>query len=583
MFMWSRDGLRDASWDVMESTARLVAYEIASAMGDTVRQHVTGEGGGPDPRLLDTVVTLAQRSATVRFATIVNSRGRVVASNAPDVADRTFPTPAVLFDADQRPRLEANVGPDLRRGEFVVQIPFVDHGKPYAYLELTLSSASLAALYRSSYVVLVVVAAVGLAALGGMALMLHLQYERSERLAARQIADRIEGRTVDEGAALGTVFEPALAAADRLRATLSDQEGRVEEAREQLAQLGRLLDVGVVLLDADGRPDFAGERARELFGVTASDAPLEEIGRRLAPVREELLRARTARRTVETALRLSGGDSPTVLQLTAAPGAQDERGGDLLLRVRDGGQLRSLERDLLQAARLRSLTRLYVGVAHDLKAPINAMVLNLENMRSALERRAADHPWAERQAVTVSVLEEELERLRRMLQMILAQTAPMRSEEEEIDLDHMLEELELLLTAQARQQRVRLQFERPGTPVRVRGNPDQIKQAVLNLLINSLEAVARGGTLAVTLERGTAQGRIGISDDGPGIPETVLDHLYEMHVTTKQTGTGIGLFVARAGIEAAGGSLELVHTGEAGTTFEIVLPLTGGGAGVQSA
>ncbi len=582
MFMWSREGLRDASWDVMESTARLVAYEIASAMGDTVRQHVTGEGGAPDPRLLDTVVSLAQRSATVRFATIVNSRGRVVASNDPDVADHTFPTPADLFDADQRPRLEADVGPDLRRGEFVVQIPFVDHGKPYAYLELTLSSASLAALYRSSYVVLVVVAAVGLAALGGMALLLHLQYERSERLAARQLADRIEGRTVGEGAVLDTVFEPVLAAADRLRATLSDQKGRVEEAREQLAQLGRLLDVGVVLLDTDGRPDFAGERARELFGVTASDAPLEEIGRLLAPVREELLCVQRDRRTVETALQLTGNDPPTVLQLTAAPSAQDESGG-LLLRVRDRGQLRSLERDLLQAARLRSLTRLYVGVAHDLKAPINAMVLNLENMRSALERQAADHPWAERQAVTVSVLEEELERLRRMLQMILAQTAPMRSEEDEIDLDHMLEEIELLLAAQARQQRIQLEFKRSGQPVRVRGNPDQIKQAVLNLLINSLEAVARGGRLVVTLERAAAEGRIRISDDGPGIPERVLSRLYEMHVTTKETGTGIGLFVARSGIEAAGGTLELVHTGEDGTTFEIVLPLTGEGAVVQSA
>jgi signal transduction histidine kinase len=104
---------------------------------------------------------------------------------------------------------------------------------------------------------------------------------------------------------------------------------------------------------------------------------------------------------------------------------------------------------------------------------------------------------------------------------------------------------------------------------------DQIKQSVLNIAINGLEAMPEGGTLGLELEREDGRARILVSDTGPGIPPELKDRIFDMHFTTKESGTGIGLYVARSMFEAQGGTVRTASTGPEGTTFELLLPLAG--------
>jgi signal transduction histidine kinase len=220
---------------------------------------------------------------------------------------------------------------------------------------------------------------------------------------------------------------------------------------------------------------------------------------------------------------------------------------------------------------LRVLSQVYLAVAHDLKAPLNGMVLNLELLRESLADGA--EIGRDKQRRWVEVLERELVRLRRSLETLLAQTAPASDELERFDLRSTVEEIEDLLAPQARRQQVRLVTDLPAAPVTVEGHRDHLKQALLNVAINGLEVLGEGGTLELALRGDGEAAALAVRDTGPGISPELRQRIFDMHFTTKDNGTGIGLYVARSVVESEGGAIDVADTGPDGTTFMVRLPL----------
>jgi signal transduction histidine kinase len=202
------------------------------------------------------------------------------------------------------------------------------------------------------------------------------------------------------------------------------------------------------------------------------------------------------------------------------------------------------------------------------------MVLNLELLKRSLDPEAPPRPEIpEKQQRWIVVIEQEIQRLRRALDVLLAQTAPAAEKAERFDLRDVIDEIQALLYPQARQQQVELLVDVPEGSVPVTAHRDQVKQALLNIAINALEVMPEGGKLGLALETDTTIARLRVSDTGPGIPSDLADRIFDMHFTTKQSGTGIGLYVARSMFEAQGGTVQTLSTGPAGTTFQLTLPL----------
>ena len=224
------------------------------------------------------------------------------------------------------------------------------------------------------------------------------------------------------------------------------------------------------------------------------------------------------------------------------------------------------------AAQLRSLRSTCRQTAHDLRAPLNAMSINLEIVAQIVNQDS--DPLVMRHAAheRLAVLQGEVARLSRMLQTLAESGAPPR-EPERFGLGSLLREVVTLLDPQADRLGIRTSLRLPYERLDVAGARDELERALVNLLMNAIEAMPQGGPLEIELARQGARAVVLIHDCGVGIAPRNRGRLFRLHFTTKPAGSGIGLFTSRATIQAMGGELSLHSRPGRGTTARIALPV----------
>jgi signal transduction histidine kinase len=339
----------------------------------------------------------------------------------------------------------------------------------------------------------------------------------------------------------------------------------------QIGALTKLMNVGVLLLGPAGNLEFANTLACELLSFDSSDA-LKGDWERVRPLLklDSALHGATKQRSFKVSF--AQGDEPRLLRLEIYALDEESCSGHLIL-LRDRRIVHVLENDLLLASQMRAQNYLYGALMHDLRAPLNALEITVELLVETLRGGAA--PTGEMAPERYArVLREELSRLNRTLRTVLDSGAPLNPEFKDFDLVSALQEIEALLAPQARRQRITLQLQvPPDRLVLVRGQRDSIKQALLNVAINGLEAMPTGGSLSIQLEVRDDLAQILFSDSGPGVPEDILDEIYQVYFTTKKSGSGMGLYVARLVLESHGGDIHVENRADCGACFCLTLPL----------
>jgi signal transduction histidine kinase len=228
-------------------------------------------------------------------------------------------------------------------------------------------------------------------------------------------------------------------------------------------------------------------------------------------------------------------------------------------------QIADRDRDLeLHAETTRSLSRLSAEIAHELKNPL-ASVKGL----AALVRKDLDGTTAER----MDVLRREVDRMQVILEEFLAYSRPLVPlDEEQVDLVDLVRDVIALHEGIAGQRGVRLDIV-DGDAVHVRCDPRKIRQVVINLLQNAIEATPAGGRAAVEVVRDAREVRVRVIDDGAGIAAGDREKLFQVGFTTKKQGSGIGLVVARGLARQHGGELTLENGEGGGCVATLSLPV----------
>ena len=224
------------------------------------------------------------------------------------------------------------------------------------------------------------------------------------------------------------------------------------------------------------------------------------------------------------------------------------------------------DRQIMQAEKMAAIGELAAGIAHEIRNPLAIITGSAETARKHGDQRI-------RNEMTNYILEES-KRINGLISTFLDFARPKEPELVICDLREVLEKTLLLLSPKAKTLGVEIKKDVPQEPLRVLIDPDQIRQAFMNLGVNALEAMPNGGVLRVAVME-NARGRVVVrfSDTGKGIPKEMRTKIFDPFFTTKESGTGLGLSIAHRIINQHGGNITLEEGEEKGSTFTIVLPL----------
>ena len=222
-----------------------------------------------------------------------------------------------------------------------------------------------------------------------------------------------------------------------------------------------------------------------------------------------------------------------------------------------------------RAERLAELGTLTGGLAHEIKNPLSTIQLNLQLLQEDL---MPENPAYSRLANRLKVCERETGRLREILDDFLRYAGKIELQRTKIELNRLCEELVDFFWPQAQQGRVQLRMKRFGADVFVMADERLVKQAVLNLMLNAVQAMPNGGELILAVNDGAEEAVIDVIDTGSGIEGEVISRIFDAYYSTKKSGTGLGLAMTRRIAEEHGGRVSVSSEVGKGSNFSLHLP-----------
>ncbi|MBI4657402.1 MAG: hypothetical protein HY735_00910 [Verrucomicrobia bacterium] len=229
------------------------------------------------------------------------------------------------------------------------------------------------------------------------------------------------------------------------------------------------------------------------------------------------------------------------------------------------GQMATTEKQLL-------LSRLLARLAHEIRNPLSSLDIHVQ----LLEEDLAQIPASEREKLTdrLSIIHGELHRLENIVKQFLRLAGPSALDLEPVDIAKTVEHVCELLRPEAAARQIEIAVRMTGGLPKIRADSVQLTQALLNILINALQAVERQGRVTVQVDRSEAERvlAIQVTDTGPGVPSERLTTIFEPYFTTKSDGSGLGLWIAQQIAAAHGGEIQAGNAPGGGAVFRLRLP-----------
>lgn len=381
---------------------------------------------------------------------------------------------------------------------------------------------------------------------------------------------------------------------DRLGREMRSREAGYTALQANLNQMLDTLRDGVLLVAPDRRAVMISDAvAHFLASSTGDGAPAvdEMVGMRLEEIFSPETRLgaavlaafdRGAQISAETVTLEDGRQVQISLDRIGDtrsnngrnPGERQEFG--TLLTLRDTGTALELEQELEVSRRLAAIGSLTANVGHEVKNPINAMVVHLELLRSKLAAGQLERESAQKH---VDILADEMHRLDRVVQTLADFSRPMELELREHDLRRVVEQTIDLAGAEFREHGVMIEKELPAGPIMVRVDAELLRQALLNLLLNAMQAMPNGGVVRMLVRRDQRIAVVEIADNGIGIPGHLLPRIFDLYFTTKPRGSGIGLAMTYRIVKLHGGTMDVRSEADPaspnrGTAFTLRIPVS---------
>jgi len=360
---------------------------------------------------------------------------------------------------------------------------------------------------------------------------------------------------------------------ERLGRRMRNVEEVFSALKENLDQILSNLQDGMMLFNQDARAvlvsssierflgverdQILGARVPEIFdrNTVLGRIVREAFDRGISLVQEEIT-TETGRR-VEVSLDFVYDDR--------AP--QQRQGLGALLTLHDIESVQEIESELELSRRMAAIGQLTSGVGHEVKNPINAIVVHLELLRNKMN--AQDSPAFRH----LDVIQNEIQRLDRVVQTLVDFSRPVELKLHDQDLRQVVNAVLMLASVELETRDVRVINEQPSHPIIAKIDADLMQQALLNVVLNGAQAMITGGTLRVRLVEDSRWVSLSVTDQGEGIPDEVRSKIFNLYFTTKKEGSGIGLAMTYRIVQLHNGQIDVESRLGQGTTFTLKIPV----------
>jgi signal transduction histidine kinase len=358
---------------------------------------------------------------------------------------------------------------------------------------------------------------------------------------------------------------------ERIGQRMRNVEEVFSALKENLDQvLGNLQD-GILLFTGDGRAVLVSNAVKRFLDVDRNQ--LLGLHARDIFDRNTVL-GRTVREAWDAGLTLvqeeivSESGNRIEVSLDFIHDDRSKQGLGALLTLHDQESVEVIESELELSRRMAAIGRLTSGVGHEVKNPINAIVVHLELLKTKL---GATPTPATRH---LDVIDSEIHRLDRVVQTLVDFSRPVEVKLVEYDLRHVVADVVTLAGAEMSTRQVHLISHLPEYALVSKVDVDLLKQAVLNVVQNGAQAMPNGGKLEVSLREEGKSAVIQIEDEGGGISEELREKIFDLYFTTKKDGSGIGLAMTYRILQLHHGSIDVQSELGHGSVFQLRIPLS---------
>jgi signal transduction histidine kinase len=355
---------------------------------------------------------------------------------------------------------------------------------------------------------------------------------------------------------------------DRVRT----EEQRAHGERQRLEHVLGATGAGLLILNEDLEPAWHNEPVEKWLKLTANetqrntDAVASWIGGREGPAAQTVGDGKI--RSVERQ-RITEFGQKQSFQVTIAP-LTDARGAihEVVELIQDITERKMIEAEMLHAAKMVTLGTMAAGIAHEVGNPLASMSARLGLMESEREESFI--------AESVKLIQREIRRIERILRGISQLGRPVQQDWGFVDINQILQETLEILKYHKAAKHCRVETDLSTSLPQPLGTRDQLKQVFINLGLNAIEAMQKdGGTLKIKTFAGSGEVKVQFRDTGIGLETSASEQIFQPFFTTKDKGSGLGLFMVKHIVQAHAGEVRVESEKNEGATFTVTLPVLG--------
>jgi signal transduction histidine kinase len=581
------------------SRGRLIALAIFQRAREVVPTSPDAYAALRDDPGLRSILQSSVYGESVTGASVIDQAGVVVASSDSTLIGRTLAEGddlAPIVAAGPIRQLRVIYSTDGRTLE--VRQPLILDDEPFGSIRVGISTllmrSALSRWLTQTLIVAAIALIVAVLVAGILAERLlrpiHVIRSGLEELGRGEFGVKLDLPPGDEFGELGSFFNTVSQQLSADRTALAGQKANLQVAVEHLED-------AVALINPAGELLFSNPAMQATFGTHSIGRPIATLLPGSHPARrivEETLASQQSRGPVQVSVH---EDVELLMMTQMITGTGGELVGVLLV-ARNVAYMSRVQSMLAYSRKLVALGRLTAGIAHEVKNPLNAMIIHLELLRTKIRSAAqaaqpqavaaagsatlglssspgADvlPPAAQSALEHVEIIESEIRRLDGVVQGFLKFTRPEDLRLAPVRVPELLTAIHPIVEPEAAKNSVRVTMDCPDAIPPVNGDAGMLRQVFLNLAINACQAMPQGGALRISCAPVSHQRvEVRVEDTGVGIPKEHLSKIFDLYFTTKDHGTGIGLSMVYRIVQLHDGEIEVESTQGRGTTFRVLLP-----------